>query len=582
MRVCILGPLEVWEDGRELRLGGGRQRALFAVLFLHANEVVSTDRLIEALWPEAPPATAAKVVQTWVSQMRKVLPADALVTRPTGYLLRAAESDASEFEELAFAARTQEPAQAAQTLRRALALWRGRPFADVDYEAWAQSEIGRLEDLRLATVEDRIDVELQLGMQARLVSELEALVGEHPLRERLRAQLLVALYRSGRQAEALEAYSEARRRLVDELGIEPGRELQELQRRILAQDPGLGPVDRPFLLPKAAHRAPLLRASGALLLAAATALGALELTSGSSRSVLAVTSNSVAIIDPRTNRLIGDVPVGHAPARVVAGAGAIWVLNADDRTISRIDAKTRAVSTFAAGPDPTDIAFGDGSLWVMNGYARQVLRIDPATDAVDETIGFHSPGAAGGIGSIAAGSGALWLSWTVTSGKLYGTRYVWRVDTARHRVRVFSGRAGGGPVAIGADSVWIRGEETLLRIDPRTLATTTISIPSSQNGPPGQVGEVAVGEGSAWATDTHNGVLWRVDPATDVPTRTIPVGIAPDGVAVVGGSVWVADIAGGTITRVDLASNSVVATITVGNAPRDVTSSDGLLWVSVD
>lgn len=581
MRVCILGPLELWEDGRELWLGGGRQRTLFAFLFLHANEVVSTDRLIEALWPVSPPATSAKVVQTWVSQLRKVLPAEALITRPSGYLLRASESDASEFEDLAAAARTQEPAQAAQTLRRALALWRGRAFADVDYEEWAQPEIGRLEDLRLAAVEDRIDAELQLGMHARLVSELEALVAEHPLRERLRSEQMLALYRSGRQAEALNAYADSRRHLVTELGIEPGPELQDLQRRILAQDADLGPTRRP---PPLTRRRPLaLLLLGTVLVVGSVASAAVELTRGSSRSVLAFASNSVAIIDPRTNRLIGDVPVGNTPTRLVVGADALWVLNADDRTISRIDAKTRAVSTFAAGPDPTDIAFGEGSLWVMNGYARQVLRIDPATEAVDETIGFHHPSSgAGGIGSIAAGSGTLWLSWTVTSGKLYGTPYVWRIDTARHRVREFPGRAGGGSVAIGADSVWIRGEETLLRIDPRTFATTTISIPSSESAPPGQVGEVAVGEGSAWATDTHNGVLWRVDPATDLPTRTIPVGTAPDGVAVGGGSVWVADIAGGTITRVDPASNSVAATINVGNAPRDIAFGDGLLWVSID
>lgn len=240
MRVCVLGPLELWENGCQLRLGGGRQRTLFALLFLRRNEVVSTHQLIDALWPEVAPTTAAKVLQTWVSQLRKVLPEGVLVTRPTGYLLAVGESDAEDFEDLVSTARAQDPSQAAQTLATALALWRGRPFTEAEYEEWAQTEIRRLEELRLAALEDRIDAELQLGSHSRLVSELEALVAEHPLRERLRGQLMLALYRSGRQTEALETYAETRRRLVDALGLEPSAELRQLQRAILAQDPTLG------------------------------------------------------------------------------------------------------------------------------------------------------------------------------------------------------------------------------------------------------------------------------------------------------------------------------------------------------
>jgi WD40 repeat protein/DNA-binding SARP family transcriptional activator len=239
MRVCILGPLELWEEGKELRLGGGRKRALLLLLVLHANEVVSADRLIDALWSGTPPATAGKVVQTWISQLRKVLPEGALVTHRSGYVLRVAESDQSEFERLVREAQAQDPAGAAMTLRTALGLWRGRPYAEVEYEPWAQAEIRRLEDLRVATLEDRIDADLQLGRHAVLVSELEALVDEQPLRERVRGSLILALYRSGRQADALAAYADARRRLSGEFGIEPGRELRELQQAILRQDAAL-------------------------------------------------------------------------------------------------------------------------------------------------------------------------------------------------------------------------------------------------------------------------------------------------------------------------------------------------------
>src|SRR5581483_1677090 len=255
MRFCVLGPLEAREGGEELELGPGRQRALLALLLLHANEVISTDRLVEELWGEQAPPTATKVVQGYVSQLRRVLPPETIATRGSGYVLQSPETDVSEFERLLDRARGEAPHDAATTLRAALDLWRGRPFADFEYETWAQAEIARLEDLRLVALEERIEAELQLGDAARLVPELEALVTGQPLRERLRAQLMLALYRAGRQAEALDAYADARRRLVEELGIEPGPELQDLQRRILAQDPELGPVTRPRPFAAVAGRA---------------------------------------------------------------------------------------------------------------------------------------------------------------------------------------------------------------------------------------------------------------------------------------------------------------------------------------
>jgi WD40 repeat protein/DNA-binding SARP family transcriptional activator len=239
MRVCILGPLELWEDGSQLELGRGRQRALLHVLVLHANEVVSTDRLIDDLWADSPPATAGKVVQTWISQLRKALPQNQLVTHRGGYALRVTGSDRDEFERLASEAQAHEPAQAAEMLRRALELWRGRPYVEVEYEPWAQAEIRRLEDLRIAAVEDRVEADLRLGRHAALVSELEVLVDEYPRRERLRGQLILALYRSRRQADALAAYADARRRLSSEFGLEPGPELRELQQAILQHDPVL-------------------------------------------------------------------------------------------------------------------------------------------------------------------------------------------------------------------------------------------------------------------------------------------------------------------------------------------------------
>jgi predicted ATPase/DNA-binding SARP family transcriptional activator len=252
MEFGILGPLEATEDGRPLALGGTKQRSLLAMLLLHANEAVSRERLIDALWDGQPPGSAATALQVYVSQLRKVLDPGAtrgdqelLVTRAPGYALQveADQLDLRRFERLlgegraALARGKAETARA--TLAEALALWRGAPLADLDTVPFAQREAPRLEELRLAAVEERVDADLALGRHADLVAELEPLTAAHPLRERLRGQLMLALYRAGRQADALAAYQDGRRALVDELGLEPGDALQQLERAILNHDPSI-------------------------------------------------------------------------------------------------------------------------------------------------------------------------------------------------------------------------------------------------------------------------------------------------------------------------------------------------------
>jgi DNA-binding SARP family transcriptional activator len=227
----ILGPLEVADDGRQVELGGAKQRALLAMLLLHANEVVSSDRLIDALWEEDAPEGSRKTLQVYVSGLRKALGSDRLDTQAPGYRLRlvADELDVARFERLAGEGR----------FRDALALWRGPCLQEFAYQRFAQAEIDRLEELRLVCLERRIEEDLDQGRHAGVAGELEGLVRAHPLRERLRAQLMLALYRSGRQAEALEAYQEARGVLTEELGIEPSQELRTLQQAILQQDSSL-------------------------------------------------------------------------------------------------------------------------------------------------------------------------------------------------------------------------------------------------------------------------------------------------------------------------------------------------------
>jgi DNA-binding SARP family transcriptional activator len=237
----VLGPLDVVEHGRPLALGGAKQRALLGALLLDANRVVSGDRLIDALWAETPPAQARKALQVYVSQLRKTLGQDAVETKAPGYLLHVepGQLDLHRFQSLLAEARRAEPELASRLLGEALSLWRGPPFADIAFEPFAQAEVAHLEELRLDALEARIEADLALGRHSELVGELEALVVEHPLRERTRAQLMLALYRSGRQAEALEVYQAARHALVEELGIEPGRALRELEKAILQQEPAL-------------------------------------------------------------------------------------------------------------------------------------------------------------------------------------------------------------------------------------------------------------------------------------------------------------------------------------------------------
>ena len=254
LEVRLLGSIEVERGSEPVALGGQKPRALFAALALEPGRVVSVDRIVEALWPGDPPETAAHAVQVYVSQLRKAL-GPAIVTRVPGYVLELDPErvDAHRFARLAQEGRAAleggDAAAAEVALREALALWRGPALADFLYEPFAQTQIARLEELRTVVVEERIDADLALGRHVELVAELEALVQAEPLRERPRAQLMLALYRSGRQADALAAYRQARETLVEELGIDPGPELRELEAAILRQDASLLLEETPLARP---------------------------------------------------------------------------------------------------------------------------------------------------------------------------------------------------------------------------------------------------------------------------------------------------------------------------------------------
>jgi len=338
----LLGPLEVSDDDRPLALGGVKPRSVLAILLMHANELVTTDQLIDQIWGGTPPARAGKNVQVHISRLRKLLDPGRLTTHPGGYVLHVEpdELDVARFEQLAAEAGGAAPSVAARKLREALALWRGPALADLAYEGFAQPEITRLGEMRLAVLEQRIDADLALGRHAELVGELEALVARHPLQERPRCQLMLALYRSARQAEALEAYRVARRELSEELGLEPSEQLKQLEQAILRQDPGLNlEQDEPARAP-VRQSAPPERA----ILVAPSAMDAL--------SGLIGLGKPLATADPMHELIVAAVvQAGELPAATAAlGRHRQELLEAG------IGARTASFSSPTRGADITRLA----------------------------------------------------------------------------------------------------------------------------------------------------------------------------------------------------------------------------------
>jgi YVTN family beta-propeller protein len=580
----ILGPFEVVDGDRPLVLGGPKLQALLAVLLLNRGEVVSTDRLIDALWGERASGTAAKTVQVYVSNLRKALGDGQLVTRGHGYLLQTepGQVDSDRFQALVAEGRRALQAGdarvAAARLREGLALWRGPALADFAYEGFAQGAIARLEEERLEALEDRIDADLAIGEQAGLVGELDALVAEHPLRERLQGQLMLTLYRSGRQADALESYRKARQALIAELGLEPGRALQDLERAILTQDPAL---DRPS---RASGRQPatvgrrggrggwLIAAAGAVLLAALV-LVAVKL-SGSGAGSVRVPANSVAAIDPHSNNIVGFVPVGSRPGPIVYGSGSLWVANLDEQTVTRIDPASLQTLHNVTLPDPpTGLAAGARAIWVAQSNPAassvSVNAIDPQYDVLGPTtrVGNAVPG---DPAAVATQGGSVWIA------PSYGA--LSRLNAATRKVvRQIDPNAGPAAIAVGGDgAIWLTDTEAnnVIRVDPTGVPTPT----PVGNGPTG----IAVGESDVWVADSLDDTVKRIDPATHSVTTTIQVGRSPAGVAVGDGSVWVANSGDGTVTRIDPRTNKPLATITVGGSPQAITIADGRAWVTVD
>jgi DNA-binding SARP family transcriptional activator len=588
---------------------------VLALLLLHANEVVSTDRLIDDLWGESPPESAANMLQGYVSHLRKTLEPgshrgehEVLLSRPPGYLLqlRPDQFDAERFERLTGEGRQAlndgDAEAAADRLRAALALWRGGALDDLAYEEFARADIDRLDELRLQTLEDRIDADLALGRHDRLVGELHELVDRHPLRERLRAQLMAALYRCGRQAEALEVYRDARRALRDELGIEPGPALRELEQAILRQDPALG-TPAPPPIPIAARirrRWPVLVGAGVLVAGALAAVLAFG-HSGSGKAVT-VKPHSVVVIDPSKNALVRDIPVGAYPGPLAADGQFVYVANIGDATFSRILPDERKVYDTGSLSRAIDLAAVDGHLWAANGGVAGHTLAPPGT-VLDYELGGASmrtmrlgPTVEGDEEqtTIAAGGGTVWGgnkdSATVTELEPPTLAKVHAVAPGGLAV---VGDARGGVTVWASDPLRNR----LVRIGaapPRILARIAIrGTPSRLAADTHAVWVIARGYGGTeWkpTRETRPGV-WRVDPATNRPVRRIPLPLTPLRIALGDGSVWVTaqrvvsytgESVSATVFRIDPATNRVVARIPLHTPAVDgIVVSHGLVWVAI-
>lgn len=577
MEFRILGPLEVGDGRDPVSLDAPKQRALLGVLLLHANEVVPTERLIDELWGDRSPPTAVKLVQTYVSQLRRVLGATSIETRPPGYLLRVEEDalDVTRFRRLATEARrlaASGQSERAQALYgEALALWRGPPLADVSLESFARNEVDRLAEERLSVVIDRIDCDLALGRHNELVPELDTLVKQHPLHERLRAQLMLSLYRSGRQGDALATYQKARRVLAEQLGLEPGEPLRQLERQILNHDPGLqwAPAT-----PKA--EAPAVKrgwmrtaaALGAVLVAAAFAAGLLLGREGAAAPE--IVPNSLVKIDAATNEIVDVLPVGRNPGDVAVVGRYVFVASEDDATLTRIDVGSGEVTTSgASGADAGLAGAGDRFVWTASLRRARVTRVN-----VESLLPIDGVPLASNIflAFVALGGGSLWVSQFSPPAVL---RY--RLRTLRIERR-YSFGAFEVPIEVtyghGAAWVGLAGSNALLRIDAGTGRTRTIPVGRF-------LGDLAVGFGSVWTVSADRGTVWRIDAVSEEVEEIIGVGSVPFGVATGAGSVWVTNNGSGTVSRIDPGTDEVEATIETGFFPKWLAVGGGYVWVGI-
>lgn len=636
MEFRILGPIEVLDAGRIIPLGGGKQRAALAILLLHPNEVVSRDRLIEGLWGASPPATADHTLDTYMSRLRRTLGSEGdgprVVSRRPGYSLRVedGELDLQRFEILLEEGRQTLRAgnyrRAAELLRQAISLFRGPPFDDLAHASFAQSEASHLDELPLAALEERIEADLALGRHLEILSELQTLVLKHPFRERFWAQLMLALYRSGRQADALEAFERARHHLADELGVDPGPPLQRLHEDILRQAPLLdqigpshapssptGRIDRgtpeghtreltaspppletiaaktardPIVLaegpeppdesngPRPPHRRGRVMAALAAALAAAATVGVLTgIPHVGPASARAAIQPGVNLLDAKTGEVLAQYPSLSALETWYAD-GVFWVLagTPDNRSLSfvGIDARThQIVANFATGVDDVgNFAVLGHDLWVSDFSSPLLLRLAIPSGRIEKRISLADPGSGDSTGSyqIVAGAGSIWVARPDT-GELV------RVSASTGRIQSrYTDPGPGCCITYGGGRLWFDREGGVSWLDPRR----------GQVGPLTKVtgSYLTVGDGFTWTANMETGTVYKISHEGNV-VATYHAGEGAEKVSYDDGTAWVANHDAGSITGID-AVTGASRSYSMGELVGPIASGDGVVAVMVE
>jgi YVTN family beta-propeller protein len=585
----ILGRLETTVDGRQVEFASPRERALLGVLLLHPAEVVSIDALIDGVWGETPPRTARHMVHEYVSRLRSRLGGAALIsTRAPGYVVErdACELDVTSFTGLVAAGRSafeaRRHSQALRSFDEALSLWRGDVLCDLVLEGDARAAAARLDDQRRAVQSERVEVALALGRHHQLIPDLERAVAAEPLDEQLRGQLMLALYRDGRQADALARYREGRRTLVEQVGIEPGAELRALEQAILRHDPALALPSTSETLtveeappappPRAPRRRRGLAAAAAVVSIAGLATIAAVAARKAPSTAASVQGDAVAVVDAAKARLVGSVPVTAPPGAIVYGAGSVWVSFPDARSVIRISPESRrAAASIPLGVAAQSLAVAGSALWAVgSGPTDPYLtleRINPTFGSVSRARRLPVI-VTGDTGSLSGRGETLLVA--------PRTGLLTRVDARSGRtLGQLDPNAAPSAAALGFESSWLayREADLVVRVDS-SGAITQIPVGRAPSA-------IAVGKRAVWVTNALDGTVKSIDPATSAVITTVPVGSTPTAIATDGDSVWVASGGDGKLVRIDERSNRVTAKVEIGGSPQALAVGGGKVWASV-
>jgi YVTN family beta-propeller protein len=601
LHLRVLGPLFALREGRQFGLGGLRQRAVLGRLICSSGRVVTVDQLASAVWGEARPSGYVSTLQTYVFHLRAALDPNrsagrastVLRTEAGGYRLdldaNGATLDASQFDALFAAGRAQlaagDPGAAVGQLHAAIGLWHGDVMADLRDFEFVQPYADRLTQQLVDAQECSFDAELALGNHTGIVDAIAAAIAAHPLRERFHAQRMLALYRCGRQADALASYKALRDMLVDELAIEPNQQIQDLHRQILEQHPALDwhPIDQPHAptavsspsnSPRATavepgppsrrhrlnRRSSLLVAVAALVLVAGTAVVWINQprsgrTAAADSAVEVGTSGDVRV----------SVPIGQPPGAIAATPSSVWIAQPQSSSILRLDAKTRRrTATIPVGTAPVALALYGDELWVADGSDGKIDEISTQTNTAMRTVAVgHDPSA------LAGGLGYLWVA-------NRGDGTVSRIDpSGRAPARTIAVGSEPDGIAVGDNAIWVANEfdNTVTRIDPTSLGATTISVGAGPDG-------IAVTSTAVWVADNLDLTVARIDLEHDDTVTKVETGDSPTSVVVFNGSIWTSNAGNATISRLNEATGRVTKTYAFGSSPTGLSVAGSTLWVS--